>query len=139
MVSKPAQARILVVDDNPRERLTLSTMISGFGYAVEAAEDGDEALQKLGSASVDAIVTDLMMPRVDGFASCASFSSAATSRPPSYSPDSAASIRQFPSCTISARFGFWKNRRRRPRLPPCSNARFAIKASSLKPNAYSVN
>src|SRR5579885_3108223 len=68
MVSKPAQARILVVDDNPRERLTLSTMISGFGYAVEAAEDGDEALQKLGSASVDAIVTDLMMPRVDGFA-----------------------------------------------------------------------
>ena len=68
MISKPAPARILVVDDDARERLTLSTLISGFGYAVETAEDGDEALQKLGSISVDAIVTDLMMPRLDGFA-----------------------------------------------------------------------
>src|SRR5579862_4534071 len=68
MVSKPAPARVLVVDDDARERLSLSTLISGFGYAVETAEDGDEALQKLGSGSLDAIVTDLMMPRVDGFA-----------------------------------------------------------------------
>jgi DNA-binding NtrC family response regulator len=68
MTSKPAPARILVVDDDPRERLSLSTMITGFGYAVETAEDGEEALQKLGSTSVDAIVTDLMMPRMDGFA-----------------------------------------------------------------------
>jgi DNA-binding NtrC family response regulator len=68
MVSKPPPARILVVDDDPRERQSLSTMVSGFGYHVEIAEDGDEALQKLGSFSVDAIVSDLMMPRVDGFA-----------------------------------------------------------------------
>src|SRR5579871_2547049 len=68
MVTKPAPPRVLVVDDDPRERCALSTMITGFGYAVETAEDGDEALQKLGSISVDAIVTDLMMPRVDGFA-----------------------------------------------------------------------
>ena len=68
MVSKPAPARILVVDDDARERQALSTMISGFGYAVETAEDGDEAFQKLGSVGADAIVTDLMMPRVDGFA-----------------------------------------------------------------------
>ena len=68
MVSKPSPARILVVDDDPRERLSLSTMIAGFGYSVETAEDGEEALQKLGPASVDAIVTDLMMPRIDGFA-----------------------------------------------------------------------
>jgi DNA-binding NtrC family response regulator len=68
MVTKAASPRVLVVDDDARERLALSTMISGFGYAVETAEDGDEALQKLGSISADAIVTDLMMPRVDGFA-----------------------------------------------------------------------
>ncbi len=68
MVSKTASARILVVDDDARERLALTTMVSGFGYSVESAEDGEEALQKLGSNSVDAIVTDLMMPRIDGFA-----------------------------------------------------------------------
>src|SRR5438067_1763967 len=68
MLSKPAPPRILVVDDDVRERQALSTMISGFGYTVETAEDGDEALQKLGTATADAIVTDLMMPRVDGCA-----------------------------------------------------------------------
>ncbi len=68
MLPKPAPAKILVVDDDARERLSLSTMISGFGYSVETAADGEEALQKLGPSTVDAIVTDLMMPRVDGFA-----------------------------------------------------------------------
>jgi DNA-binding NtrC family response regulator len=56
-----------VVDDDRQEREALSEMISVLGYAVEAAKDGEEALEKLGGASVEAIVTDLMMPRLDGF------------------------------------------------------------------------
>jgi len=67
MVSKAIPARILVVDDDPAERLGLSTMISSLGYTVETAAHGEEALEKLGSLSVDVIVTDLIMPQMDGF------------------------------------------------------------------------
>jgi DNA-binding NtrC family response regulator len=67
MVAKPASIRILIVDDDPRERLSLSTMVSTLGYAVESAENGEEALEKLGAMSFDVIVTDLIMPKVDGF------------------------------------------------------------------------
>jgi DNA-binding NtrC family response regulator len=67
MVSKAVPSRILVVDDDPAERLGLSTMISSLGYVVETAENGEEALEKLGTLSVDVIVTDLIMPQVDGY------------------------------------------------------------------------
>src|ERR1700690_2073777 len=60
-------ARVLVVDDNESERHALLQMVSSMGYVAEAARDGEEALEKLGSASFDVIVTDLMMPRMDGF------------------------------------------------------------------------
>lgn len=56
-----------MVDDDPRERLGLSTMISALGYAVETAGNGEEALEKLGATAADVIVTDLIMPRLDGF------------------------------------------------------------------------
>jgi len=65
MASKPA--RVLVVDDDPRERHDLARMVTALGYVAEAAADGEEALEKLGASPVDAIVTDLMMPRMDGF------------------------------------------------------------------------
>jgi len=42
-------------------------MISSFGITTVAAVDGQEALESLASRDVDAIVTDLVMPRVDGF------------------------------------------------------------------------
>src|SRR5271168_2586198 len=67
MTSKAPLARVLVVDDDPQERLSLSNMISAMGYAVETARDGEDALEKLGALPVDVVITDLMMPRVDGF------------------------------------------------------------------------
>jgi DNA-binding NtrC family response regulator len=67
MASLPAPARILVVDDDRREREGLRSMISALGYVPETAIDGEEALEKLGSEPVDVIVTDLIMPRLDGF------------------------------------------------------------------------
>ncbi len=67
MVSKPASIRILVVDDDPRERLSISAMVTALGYGVETAEDGEEALEKLGAQSFDVVVSDLIMPKVDGF------------------------------------------------------------------------
>ncbi|HEY4361357.1 MAG TPA: sigma-54 dependent transcriptional regulator [Bryobacteraceae bacterium] len=67
MSSSRAQARILLVDDNDRERTELADAIATLGYAPVMAENGEEALEKLGSGKVDAIVTDMMMPRMDGF------------------------------------------------------------------------
>ena len=67
MLSNAKTARILVVDDNPTERLFVSNIVSSLGYVVETAEHGEEALEKLGSVSVDVIVTDMMMPRMDGY------------------------------------------------------------------------
>jgi len=67
MAAKPNAAVVLVVDDDEQERSSLSAMISALGYTAETARDGEQALEKLGSTPVDVIVTDLMMPRMDGF------------------------------------------------------------------------
>jgi DNA-binding NtrC family response regulator len=67
MSAKTNDAIVLVVDDDEQERSTLSAMISALGYTAETARDGEEALERLGSTPVDVIVTDLMMPRMDGF------------------------------------------------------------------------
>jgi DNA-binding NtrC family response regulator len=58
---------VLAVDDDPQERQMLSETLSSLGYMVETASNGEEALNKLDVTSVSAIVTDLMMPRLDGF------------------------------------------------------------------------
>src|SRR6201996_1997596 len=42
-------------------------MVDAWGYKAETASDGQEALDKLASFSANVIVTDLMMPRMDGF------------------------------------------------------------------------
>src|SRR5688572_22242833 len=58
---------VLVVDDDERQRLMLSEMISSLGYPVETAIDGQDALAKLETTQYAVIITDLVMPRVDGF------------------------------------------------------------------------
>ncbi len=63
---KRDSARILVVDDEESQRLGLASMIAAWGYETETAADGLEALEKLAAAPVHVIVTDLMMPRMDG-------------------------------------------------------------------------
>jgi DNA-binding NtrC family response regulator len=67
MTRKPSSGRVLVVDDNAQELQGLSEMVSGLGYTVETAEDGEDALEKLGSGCFDVVMTDLVMPRLDGF------------------------------------------------------------------------
>ena len=59
--------RILIVDDEEHQRTGLAGIVASLGYEVETAFDGEDALEKLGSAPVDVITTDLMMPRMDGF------------------------------------------------------------------------
>ena len=54
------------MDDDEREQLGLANMIAALGYIAETAMDGEEALKKLGAGSFDAIITDLVMPGMDG-------------------------------------------------------------------------
>jgi DNA-binding NtrC family response regulator len=58
---------VLIVDDEESQRTPLAAMIAAWGFTVETASDGQEALDKLTSFPANVIVTDLMMPRMDGF------------------------------------------------------------------------
>jgi two-component system, OmpR family, response regulator MprA len=58
--------RILVVDDDPAVRDSLRRSLSFNGYQVEVAGDGAEALAQIGARQPDALVIDVMMPRLDG-------------------------------------------------------------------------
>jgi len=58
--------RILVVDDDPEQRDAVAGMVASKGYVPETAQHGEEALEKLGEVSFNAIVTDLFMPVLDG-------------------------------------------------------------------------
>ena len=61
---------ILVVDDDAGLRKALRRVLVAHGFAVEVAEDGDEALARLRSRSFDALVLDVMMPGSDGIDVC---------------------------------------------------------------------
>ena len=60
------RAGILVVDDDAGQRADLAEMVAALGFPVSLACDGREALAKQAAAPADAILTDLMMPRMDG-------------------------------------------------------------------------
>ena len=58
---------ILVVDDRPVERDLLSTVLGYAGYEVREAADGEQALDAARGAPPDLIITDIVMPRMDGY------------------------------------------------------------------------
>lgn len=62
--------RILVVDDDRAVRESLRRSLSFNGYSVELAQDGQEALERITSDRPDAVVLDVMMPRMDGLQVC---------------------------------------------------------------------
>ncbi|AHC27127.2 MULTISPECIES: response regulator transcription factor [Mycobacteriaceae] len=62
--------RILVVDDDRAVRESLRRSLSFNGYAVDLAQDGVEALEAISSDRPDAVVLDVMMPRLDGLEVC---------------------------------------------------------------------
>lgn len=63
-VPKP---RALVIDDEEPIRKMIARVLSRDGFAVEAASDGQQAIQMIDDAEYDFVVLDLMMPKVDGF------------------------------------------------------------------------
>jgi two-component system response regulator MprA len=61
-----SQMRILVVDDEPAVRQSISRALRLEGYDVDPASGGAEALERLADGAVDAIVLDVSMPAPDG-------------------------------------------------------------------------
>jgi two-component system, LuxR family, sensor kinase FixL len=59
--------RILIVDDKRENRYLLETMLGATGYTTESASNGIEALDLLKKQHFDAIISDLLMPKMDGF------------------------------------------------------------------------
>jgi len=64
----PEQAsRILLVDDDPRLLTVLSDTLQSYGHAVTTADKGDEAVELFDPALHDVVITDLGMPRMNGW------------------------------------------------------------------------
>ncbi len=61
---------ILVVDDNPQNISLLRILLERHGYGVKSAANGAEALEKARSGRPDMIISDILMPVMDGFTLC---------------------------------------------------------------------
>ncbi|MFI0356361.1 response regulator transcription factor [Actinomadura sp. 9N407] len=66
----PSAARILVVDDEPAVRESLTSSLEFEGYRVGAAADGALALASVAREAPDLVVLDVLMPRMDGLTAC---------------------------------------------------------------------
>jgi two-component system cell cycle sensor histidine kinase/response regulator CckA len=62
--------RILVVDDSPTQRMALRLLMEGSGFTVLTAADGREGLAVAESTPLDLVISDVVMPEMDGYALC---------------------------------------------------------------------
>src|SRR5262245_15772735 len=60
-------ATILIVDGNPTDRRSYITLLSNFGHRLMEAKDGTQALELARAELPDLIITDILMPNMDGF------------------------------------------------------------------------
>lgn len=63
---KTEEKRVLIVEDDPDMRLTLSNYIDGAGINIRSADNGETALEIIKTSIPNLILLDLMMPRMDG-------------------------------------------------------------------------
>jgi DNA-binding NtrC family response regulator len=60
--------RVLIVEDDSAARMGLEQLVKSWGFIADAAADGEEALEKVTSFRPAIVITDLVMPRMDGLA-----------------------------------------------------------------------
>ena len=70
-VSSAGPTRILVIDDSNTIRRSAEIFLKQGGHEVALAEDGFDALAKLGDFHPDVVFCDILMPRLDGYQTCA--------------------------------------------------------------------
>lgn len=66
-----AQRKVLVIDDSNTIRRSAEIFLKQGGYEVVLAEDGFDALSKVNDHAPDVIFCDILMPRLDGYQTCA--------------------------------------------------------------------
>ena len=62
--------KVLIVDDKKENLYMLETLLKGNSYHVITAENGAKALENLYSEGADMIISDILMPEMDGFQFC---------------------------------------------------------------------
>jgi PAS domain S-box-containing protein len=65
-----AGRHVLLADDEPIQRKLMRVQLEALGFRVTLAEDGQDALEKARREPPDAIISDVLMPRLDGFQLC---------------------------------------------------------------------
>jgi diguanylate cyclase (GGDEF)-like protein/PAS domain S-box-containing protein len=68
--ANPDAPVVLVVDDDGPTRLLARTSLNHAGFRVDEAADGQAAIQQIRAVRPDIVLLDVMMPRMDGFATC---------------------------------------------------------------------
>jgi twitching motility two-component system response regulator PilG len=63
--------KVMVIDDSKTIRRTAETLLKREGYEVVTATDGYESLSRIADERPDIIFIDIMMPRLDGYQTCA--------------------------------------------------------------------
>ena len=66
----PARARLLVVDDDRTNRVILRGILQTAGYQIAEAASGEQALVLCEEFQPDLVLLDVVMPGIDGFATC---------------------------------------------------------------------
>ena len=61
---------VLIVDDDPIHRTLIEMLLTNQGYAVTTAQDGKEALERMNRNFFPIVITDWMMPEIDGIVLC---------------------------------------------------------------------
>jgi DNA-binding NtrC family response regulator len=65
-VSAAAGERVLIVEDDSAARVGLEQLVKSWGFAADSAKDGEDALEKVTTFRPAIVITDLVMPRMDG-------------------------------------------------------------------------
>ncbi len=70
-MSSTESRKVLVIDDSNTIRRSAEIFLKQGGHEVTLAEDGFDALSKVGDSQPDLIFCDILMPRLDGYQTCA--------------------------------------------------------------------
>lgn len=70
MTKNPISQNILIVDDNPNNLQVLSETLTGAGFQVAVAIDGESAIEQIQYHPPELILLDIMMPGIDGYQTC---------------------------------------------------------------------